>query len=521
MKRRSMTRSAAALAALAILAVQVAGTASIIGGLGALGGLAGLAGCVLNRTDQAGCRSDVECQEAFGLGTTCNGDGFCQARSANPRCETYPADLTDPERAADYKDHVIFGSISPYENALFEQFALSARLALLHINDRGGIDGSRGFGLIMCDAAPAAADGYDDGLATSQEAAVALARYLIDVWSVPAIFGPARSSEVEQVFLDVRDEDVLVISASATSPTLFALDATAPTDQRPGLLWRTAPPDELQTQAIAVDMITPGQGRTAPVDRVAVIYINDAYGAALYGAFAAAFETGGGQDAQAFPYSATDTGEQLPEVVDRVAASATFDEVLFVSSTPEDFVSFLDAIAGNPAFDGKGIFLSEAAASAEVLDQADPARFPQVRGSRPRPLDPNTDTVYETFLAEYEVEYATEIADQVFTANAYDAAWMLAAGALWAVRQENGNVTGTTIARGLRKLSAGPEVIVSRIGWSELRSSFEQGLSVDIQGASGALDYDPATEETESPIQIWGITASKTIQELDVWTPPP
>jgi branched-chain amino acid transport system substrate-binding protein len=514
MKRRSMKRSAAALA-LAVLAVQVAGIAAIL-----LGGAGVLAGCVLNRTEQAECRSDTECQEAFGLGTTCNSDGFCQSRRTNARCETYPADLTDPARAADYKDHVIFGSISPYENTLFEQFALSARLALLHINDRGGIDGTRGFGLIMCDAAPAAADGYDDGLATSQEAAVAMARYLIDVWSVPAIFGPARSSEVEQVFLEVRDEDVLVISASATSPSLFALDATAPTDQRPGLLWRTAPPDDLQTQAIAADMIVPGPGRPAPVDRVAVIYINDAYGAALYDAFATAFETGGGRDAQAFPYSATDTGEQLDQVVGQVATSATFDEVLFVSSTPEDFVKFLDIITDNPAFDGKGIFLSEAAASSEVLTKANPERFLQVRGSRPRPLDPSTDTVYETFLAEYEVEYETEIADQVFTANSYDAAWMLAAGALWAVRQENGNVTGTSIAKGLRKLSSGPEVIVSRIGWSELRSSFEQGNSVNIQGASGALDYDPGTEETESPIQIWGITASKTIQELDVWTPP-
>jgi branched-chain amino acid transport system substrate-binding protein len=508
MKWRNMTRSASALAALAVL---VAGAASI---------LAGLAGCVLNRTEQEGCRSDTECYEAFGLGTTCNSDGFCQTRRIHPRCETFPADFTDPDRAADYKGHVIFGSISPYENDLFEQFALSARLALQHVNDRDGIDGARGFALIMCDAAPATADRYDDGLTTSTDASVALARYLVDVWSVPAIFGPARSSEAEQVFLEIRDEDVLVISASATSPTLYALDNTAPTDAQPGLLWRTAPPDDLQTQAIAADMTGPGLGRPSPVDQVAVIYVNDAYGAALYDAFATAFEAGGGRDAQAFPYSATDTGQTLAQVVAQVATSATFDEVLFVSSTPEDFVSFLDIIADSPTFDGKGIFLSEAAASSEVLAKADPRRFPQVRGSRPRPLDRATDTVYETFLAEYQVAYDMAIADQVFTANSYDAAWMLAAGAVWAVRRENGNVTGTNIAKGLRKLSAGPPVIVSRIGWSDLRSSFEQGLSVNIQGASGALDYDPSTEETESPIQIWGIDGSKAIQELDVWDPP-
>jgi branched-chain amino acid transport system substrate-binding protein len=502
-----MTRSAAALAPLAVLVTWVAST------LGA--------GCLLNRTKQEECRSDSECYVAFGLGTTCNSDGFCQARPTNARCDqTFPTDLLDPARGAAYKDYIVFGSVSPYENALFEQFALSARLALKHVNDRGGIDGTRAFGLVMCDAAPATPDLYDDGLATSQDASVAMARHLIEAWSVPAIFGPARSSEVQQVFLAVRGDDVLVISPSATSPDLTTLDQTAPTDDAPGLLWRTAPPDDLQSQAIAADMTDPGLGRAGAVSRVAAIYVNDSYGTALYNAFASAFEaTGSGRDAQAFPYAASGMGQTLPQVVSMVATDATFDEVLFVSSTPDDFVTFLDLIADSPGYDGKGIFLSEAAASAGVLTVADPQRFPQVRGSRPQPLDRATDTVYETFLAEYQVEYDTAIADQIFTPNSYDAGWMLAAGAAWAVFRENNEITGTNIARGLRKLSAGPEVTVSSVGWSSLRSNFEQGRSVNLQGASGTLDYAPATEETESPIQIWGISGSKSPQELDVWYP--
>ncbi len=508
MKRRNMTRSAASPAAWAVLAACVAGAASI------------LAGCVLSRTKQEGCRADTDCYEAFGLGTTCNSDGFCQARPTNARCdETFPDDLLDPERGAAYKDYIVFGSVSPYENDLFRQFALSARLALKHINQRGGIDGTRGFGLIMCDAAPATADRYDDGLTTSQQASVAMTRHLIDAWSVPAIFGPARSSEVEQVFLEVRNDDVLVISPSATSPDLKEIDQTAPTDDAPGLLWRTAPPDDLQSQAIAGDMTDPGTGRTSAVTRVAVIYFDDAYGTALYNAFAGAFETGGGRDAQAFPYAGPGMGQTLPEVVAQVATSASFDEVLFVTPTPSEFVDFLDIVASSPAFNGKGIFLSEAAASAEVLEVADPQRFPQVRGSRPQPLDRTTDTVYEQFLAEYQLEYDAGIADQVFTPNSYDAAWMLAAGAAWAVFRENDQITGTTIARGLRRLSAGPEVVVSGGGWPTLRSNFEQGRSVNIQGASGTLDYAADTEETESPIQIWVIGSNKTPQEIDVWYP--
>jgi branched-chain amino acid transport system substrate-binding protein len=151
---------------------------------------------------------------------------------------------------------------------------------------------------------------------------------------------------------------------------------------------------------------------------------------------------------------------------------------------------------------------------------ADAARFPQVRGSRPRPLNRATDTVYEQFLAEYQVEYDVGIADQIFTPNSYDAAWMLAAGAAWAHFQEGGEITGVNIARGLRKLSSGPAVVISPGGWPTLRSNFQQGISVNLNGASGPVDFDPATEETESPIQIWTIDANLAPQEVDVWFPP-
>jgi ABC-type branched-subunit amino acid transport system substrate-binding protein len=507
MKRWNTTRTPAAWAASAVLPIWLTS---------ALG-----AGCVLSTTPRDECRADSECYEAFGLGTICGSDGYCEARPTNARCtRTFPEDLLDPARGAAYKDHVIFGNVAPYEIPLFRQIADSSMLAIKHVNDRGGIDGTRAFGMIMCDAAPATAERFDDGLATSQQASVAVARYLVDAWSVPAIVGPIRSSEVEQAFLELRDDGVLMVSPSATSPDLRQLDVTAPSDDQPGLLWRSVPADDLQSQAIAEDMIAPGPGRTSAVDQVAVIYLNDTYGTALFNAFAAAFEApGSNRDAQAFPFSSDDGGQNLSQVVAQVATQANFDEVLVVSSTPDDFVDFFNVTATNPSFDGKGIFVTEAAVSTDVLNNANSARFSQVRGSRPRPLDRGTDTVYETFLAEYQVFFGEAVVDQIFTPNAYDAGWILAAGATWAAYRANNQITGVNMAKGLRKLSAGPEVEVSENGWPTLRSNFEAGRAVNIRGASGSLDFEPGTEETESPIQIWTITSSRTVSEIDVWEP--
>jgi hypothetical protein len=227
MKSLNLTRSAATWAALAVLAICIASTTGT--------------GCSLSTTPREECRADSDCYEAFGLGTVCSNDGYCAARPTNARCaRTFPEDLLDPAKGADYKDYVIFGNVAPYEFLLFEQIAESSLLAIMDANESGGIAAGRGFGMIMCDAAPATAERFDDGLADTVAATDAVMRYLVDAWEVPAVVGPIRSSETQAGFDAVKDRDVLVVSPSATNPVLRDADiTTSPTDQRPGLLWRT------------------------------------------------------------------------------------------------------------------------------------------------------------------------------------------------------------------------------------------------------------------------------------------
>lgn len=483
----------------------------------ALVGLALDAGCVLTTTEQAECRSNLECRDAFGLGSVCNGDGFCEQEAINPRCtKTYPEDLlASPEKRLEYKDHIVFGSVMQRDVDLFAKFELSAQLAFSQANQRGGVD-ERELGVIFCSSD----GGYDDDLEAGPEAAAEVARYLVDVMSVPAIFGPATSAEAEAVFIAVRDSGTLVVSPSATSPDLIDLDASSPGDSSPGLLWRTAPPDSFQGEAIAHDMRAPGAGRSEPVDTAVVIYIDDPYGSALFNTFATAFEAMGGTAVPRpfVPANSSTPGESLSEVVAKVGLEGGFDEVLFVSSRIEDIVAFLDAAGPISGYDGKGIFLPESAANNDVLGEASTARFSQVRGTRPEPLDRTTDLVYETFLTAYQVAYGEEVEGQIFTANSYDAGWLMAFGAAWALARGD-DLTGGTMARGLRKLSSGMSVTVGGSGWITVQQQFAEGKSVDITGASGALDYDPDTEETSTNIEIWRVGAGNTIQAIYTWAP--
>ena len=42
---------------------------------------------------------------------------------------------------------------------------------------------------------------------------------------------------------------------------------------------------------------------------------------------------------------------------------------------------------------------------------------------------------------------------------------------------------------------------------------------IDVRGASGELDYDPVTEETTAPVEVWGIV--NVAGSFEIGPPPP
>lgn len=452
-------------------------------------------GCSLQTLDRARCQARSDCRQLFGQASVCASDGFCSAPQLHPRCmETFPEGLL--ERGSTHADTIVFGSLFNRDNSAQVARERSIQLAVRQINDEGGIDGRR-FGVVLCNTAPT----EGDRAGSTAEAALQAADYLVEVLEVSAILGPASSGDVTQVFTAIRDSGVFLISPSATGAGLTALDETEPTDDSPGLLWRTAPPDdELQGRAIAEDMVQRG------VDRVRVIAEADPYGEGLSAIFEASFS---GDTALALYSNANQLTEAITE-----AGNSDAQEVLFIASTQSDVVRFLAAAESIRGYGDKGIFLTDTAATDDVLADRSSDLFARVRGTRPTQLT-TEDSVFGNFVAAYRTEFDSDVTRFSFTAQAYDMTWVTALGAAWAILQEE-PPSGLHIARGARRLSEGDSYNLTPSRWPRILDDFRQGKGVDIRGASGDLDYSPDREEIRAFIDVWTIDTGGDRAELTV-----
>lgn len=451
-------------------------------------------GCSTQTLDRTPCDTNESCRVAFGLGSSCREDGYCDVVDVPSRCQkTYPSDLFDNSQA--YADSFVFGSLFNRDSQTHGAREKSIELAVRQVNVEGGLDGQK-FGVVFCDIAP----GGDDGATTTAEAAVPAASYLVETLGTPVILGPASSEDVEQVFEAIRGSGTFVISPSATGPALTDIDETAPSDGKPGLLWRTAPPDDLQGQAIAEDMAQ------RDVARVQVIAEDDAYGQGLSEIFLANF--GGEAELTLF-----DNANRLTEAITAVG-NGDAEEVLFIASAQRDVVTFLRAAETIVGYEDKQIFLTDSAATADTLADTPVALFPQVRGTRPSQPD-TTDNVFGNFAAAYQAQFREDVTRFSFTAQAYDMTWLAMLGVAWARTHED-EVTGRNIARGARRLSEGKSFALTPSQWSPMVEALQRGDSIDVRGASGGLDFDLETEELLAPIDIWTIDTSGTAPEIQV-----
>ena len=446
------------------------------------------AGCSLQEASYDTCDDNRQCTASFGLGSVCGGDGLCSEPLLHPRCsDSYPENLfSAPEQ---HRDSIVFGSLFNLENPTQQARQNAVRLALAQINLEGGLEG-REFGVVFCDIRP----GLGDSSTTTLDGALAATQYLAQTLEVPALLGPSSSTDVASVFQEVRERGTFVISPSATSPALTGVDEPNPVDARPGLLWRTAPPDSLQGEAIATDMVARG------ISNVSVISQTGAYGEGLRAVFEGIFPS-------TFDLYVFSNVNQLSEAI-TLAGNGPAQEVLFIASTQDDVVTFLTAAATNAGFASKTLFLTDSAATQDTLDRGPTQLFSKIRGTRPRPLD-TRDTVYGNFVASYAAEYQDDATQFSFTSHAYDMTWITALGAAWAALQE-GEISGLNIARGARRLSEGEELILTPSLWNGALQRFRAGQSVNIRGASGALDYLPESEETSAPFDVWYIDTSAT-----------
>ena len=399
----------------------------------------------------------------------------------------------------------MIGSIMDRSVATQADREAAIRLATMQVNDSKGLDGHL-FGVVQCDAAENA--DYDS--LKREEAAVADAKYLADVLGVPAIVGPSASGDAAKVVAEVQAAGVLVISPSASSPDL---SPNNPTDEAPGLFWRTVSSDKIQGAAISRHLV-----KTSPTTKnVVVIDEKGPYGTALADVFSSNFQRDG-RTAKTTEF--TNGSERDAAIATATTPPVPF--VLFFSSQTPDTIAFLNAASNLASYKDTQIFLTDSAANADLLKEAAGAKsvFPRVIGSRPAlPTGPT----FDLFKTSYSAAFKKDPSALGFAPQAYDATWMVFYGSAYALRQEKA-LTGMGISRGLRKISStGAEMPITPANWTRIADAIGAGNPVNIDGASGKLDYD-AKQETTNPIDIWKISADgqsiESVTQIDTSQPP-
>ena len=465
-----------------------------------MGALLGSLGCTATLVDDTPCDAHDDCRASFGFGSQCGDDGLCTEPTLHPRCgRSVPADLVD--EPTKYVDRIVLGSLYSFDD--HEDTLLATELAIRQVNALEGLE-DRQFAMVHCDYTPGATDDLDD-----IEAVEELGPYLADVIGVPLIVGPRGSGRTEATFEAIRDRDVVVISPSATSPSLTDLE-DPPSDASPGRLWRTAPPDSLQGDVIARDLLE------RSIVNAAVVYQTGAYGDGLSDLFAARFSQDGGTVAL-FPFAPGAGFSVTIAQVGQGIADDKFQEVLLISSDIDDYVAFLRAATASASLrdqfgtqlgaeDEGGLFFPDTAFTTQLLDETFETSadlFVKIRGTRPAPAE---GVVFNAFAAAYTSTFNQSSTGSAFTPHSYDAAWLGIYGIAWSVLQD-GEIDGAGIGLGLRRISEGTPVDILPDSWPLVLQTFAAGAPIDVRGASGALDYDPVTEETVSAIERWQVVA--------------
>ncbi|MCA9693453.1 MAG: ABC transporter substrate-binding protein [Myxococcales bacterium] len=457
------------------------------------------------------CRVDADCRELLGISWVCS-DEACRKAPVFERCSyAYPEDLLEhPER---YKDITLIGSLLDQSNGGIGDAVLvnSATVALDEARSVG-IDGVT-LGIVHCNYQDG--DGIDN--LDPEAAAAEGARYLADTLGAVAIIGPGTSALAEHVYETLCERgddpqapcarDVLVISPSATSVQLTEIDGPSISDASPGRFWRTVADDSRMGAVMAMDLQARGKAR------LAILAEDSSYGQGIADSLRAAL----GPTSLALQRTFA-TDDELKEQLDEVA-DLQVDEIVFITSETQRVIHFYQSVAVMDALASVSFMLTDTASEPAILISAEPSLLAlgdRVRGVRPAAA---AGLAYDTFLATYSARFPGEDASlALYAPHTYDATWLTIYGIVWAHLHEP-TLGGRALARGLRRVSdhvSGLQIVVRGDNFSTLQLNFAEGNPVDITGASGPLDYDPATEEVRGAIELWVVSTDGGAPSLEI-----
>jgi len=360
-----------------------------------------------------------------------------------------------------------------------------ALLAVEEINAAGGVLGNN---IVVVNEDDQGVD------ATSRDRAQKLAT----TDQVDAILGAVGSGKCAAVLEVTKVEQIVQISASCTSPIFSNLTFSG------GWFFRTAPSDALQG-VVAANYAYTNQSRRF----MGVIGNDNPYGRGLANVFAAEFASlGGTANVSIFAEGRTSYSSELGTLI----GTPPVVEAIYMANYPTDGLRVMQGWAANPAWAGVEWLFSEG-----VLDQGafiDPLYTAGInasafQGSAPGAYLGIVGTLFDDFETRYKARYSNQDPG-LFTANAYDAVYLLAAAA-----QKAGVADGPEIKAQMRAVATPAGTVFSGGQWALMRAAIVAGTEINYEGASGALDIDTLGDPL-SGYGIWGVDpGSRQIETLE------
>jgi branched-chain amino acid transport system substrate-binding protein len=362
-------------------------------------------------------------------------------------------------------------------------------LAQADFNGLSGVQ-NREIGLIICDT-----QGND-------EVALEAGDHLVNTAGVEAIIGPNFSSQTVDVATEYAiPNDVLLVSPSATAVPISSLDDK-------GLVWRTTPSDALQAEAMGllVSELINDKKAEQPAGEVVKLSVlarqDDVYAQGLRNSlprFLPDEIVNGDEDryfSANYQNSSAGQGTDYSGVIAEVTVQRTDPDVVIILGFAEawDIARLLDQEIGGQ--ETLYVFADAGRVAEQAADPTSDSLEGRVLGTTPRGGD-NGYAPWSAFRIKYNSASEGSAENIQYVANAYDAVYAIALAAA------GSGFSGPEIADGMTELSQGEVVLATQEGAQQGMRLRSQGASIDLQGASGELDFDENGDPTVGAISFW------------------
>ncbi|MCO5100338.1 MAG: ABC transporter substrate-binding protein [Burkholderiaceae bacterium] len=361
--------------------------------------------------------------------------------------------------------------------ALGQEIAKGAQLAVADLNAAGGANGCQ-LELSLLDDQTGPSVGVD------------AARKLVDVQHVQAIVGALSSGVSASILTSVTaGSNVVQISPASTSPMFTELAEQGKTN---GYWFRTCPSDALQGVAMAK------LAHDAGIKKVAVLYLNNAYGQGLSREFIAAFEKGGGKITQNVVYNPSQPSYRS----EANKALNPKPDALFLVGYPGDGTTIAREWigAGGP----QKFLLPDGLQSQDFANDVGAQYLKEVHGTAAGSVDTPS---LETFKKEYQAKYGA-LPSQPYITNAYDATVLIGLAMAHAKKNDaksiRDNIRKVTDPKG-EKIYAGVDSLKKGLQMAS------QGKAVQYVGASGPLQFDKHGD-IDAPMVVWTVKDGKVTE---------